>query len=186
MSIEDKIDEMLEHALLGLKEEKIHQSGYGEFTPIERLMRGAFLAKQIHSSHWLSVEFLNAEPGQFTLEMLKGFAPHTLEGWRLSVIPQVRIGSYRVDFVVMASIKNNETGGEVRRAFLAVECDGHDFHEKTKEQAARDKARDRYITGLHVPMMRFTGSEIWRSPMQCAEEVIGYFEEIIVPAVVAA
>ena len=46
---------------------------------------------------------------------------------------------------------------------IAVECDGHEFHEKTKQQAARDKARDRD---------RFTGSEIWKDPGACADEVL--------------
>lgn len=45
---------------------------------------------------------------------------------------------------------------------LAVECDGHDFHEKTKEQARRDKSRDRILISHGIHTIRFTGSEIFR------------------------
>lgn len=54
---------------------------------------------------------------------------------------------------------------------IVVECDGHDYHERTKEQAARDKARDRAMQRLGYTVIRFTGSEIWRDPVGCAKEV---------------
>lgn len=75
------------------------------------------------------------------------------------VQPQHKVGSYRVDLALIApGIK------------VAIECDGHDFHEKTKKQAAKDKARDRAITAAGYAVLRFTGSEIWANPMGCAEE----------------
>lgn len=77
---------------------------------------------------------------------------------------QVKVNQYRVDFLVVVHDK-----GGTRR--LAVECDGHDYHEKTKEQAARDKKRDRDILALGIPTMRFTGSEIWKDPAACAEQI---------------
>ena len=43
---------------------------------------------------------------------------------------------------------------------IVVELDGHDFHEKTKEQAQKDKDRDRSLTRAGYKIMRFTGSEI--------------------------
>lgn len=45
---------------------------------------------------------------------------------------------------------------------LIVELDGHDFHERTKEQAARDKSRDRAFVLAGWMVLRFTGSEIYR------------------------
>lgn len=59
---------------------------------------------------------------------------------------------------------------------VLVECDGHDWHERTKEQAARDKKRDRTLalSGYHV--LRFTGSEINKDPIACAKEV---FEHLL-------
>lgn len=57
------------------------------------------------------------------------------------------------------------------RVVLVVELDGHDFHERTKEQSTRDKARDRDITRKGWRAARFTGSEVWRNPRCVAEYV---------------
>ncbi|MEL7469967.1 MAG: DUF559 domain-containing protein [Pseudomonadota bacterium] len=70
---------------------------------------------------------------------------------------------YRADFFVT---KPGSHSGFI------VECDGHDFHEKTKQQAARDKQRDRWFLSRGWPTMRFTGSEIYNRGGRCADEVI--------------
>lgn len=59
---------------------------------------------------------------------------------------------------------------------MIIECDGHDFHERTKGQAARDRSRDRVAQHQGLPIFRFTGSEIWNDPMACADEVIAFIE----------
>ena len=71
--------------------------------------------------------------------------------------------TYKIDFVVEAP------NGEMK---LAIELDGHDFHEKTKEQAARDRQRERTIVKQGYTIFRFTGSEVFRNPRKCVEEVI--------------
>lgn len=76
---------------------------------------------------------------------------------------QVDISGYRVDLMLIGT-----------HCAVAIECDGHDFHEKTKKQASRDKARDRAITAAGYSVMRFTGSEIWRDPFACAGEAIAH------------
>lgn len=80
--------------------------------------------------------------------------------WRINT--QVKIHDYRVDFTVSSA----DT-----KKVLVIECDGHDYHERTKEQAARDRKRDRTLTSLGYCVIRFTGSEIWRDPWQCAFDV---------------
>lgn len=55
---------------------------------------------------------------------------------------------------------------------LYVELDGHDFHERTKAQARRDKSRDRAMAADGVTVLRFTGSEVWRDPDACAKETL--------------
>lgn len=55
---------------------------------------------------------------------------------------------------------------------LAIECDGHDFHERTKEQAERDRSRDRALSKAGWLVLRFTGREIYRDALKCAEEVL--------------
>jgi len=78
---------------------------------------------------------------------------------------QPKIANYRIDFV----LKVDE---EKLSATVAIECDGHDFHEKTKEQAERDKSRDRALLSKGYPVVRFTGREIWRDTKACAMQVL--------------
>jgi very-short-patch-repair endonuclease len=181
MSLEKKIEEILDASLLALKELRLHECRGENFTPIERLMQAAFAAKEIHPSHWLAMKYWPFDHGQLNLEKLRKFAPHNFLNWQLNVFPQVGVGPYTVDFVVLVSLKNSDDQ-ETNRLFVGIECDGHEFHEKTKEQAARDKARDRYLMGQHIPVMRFTGREIWRSATGCVEEVVGYFEDLVMPS----
>lgn len=79
---------------------------------------------------------------------------------RFILTPQFRWRTYRIDWHLRAGTKE-----------LFVECDGHDFHERTKEQAERDRSRDREITTAGIPFLRFTGREIHRDAAQCANEV---------------
>jgi len=60
---------------------------------------------------------------------------------------------------------------------VAIELDGHDFHERTKTQAQRDKSRDRALTKLGWKVLRFTGSEVFAEPQRVAEEL----HELFVP-----
>lgn len=82
---------------------------------------------------------------------------------------QKQIGKYRVDFEISYYPDIALPDRNVKR--LVVECDGHDFHEKTKKQAQRDKERDRMLQIAGYPVLRFTGSEIYRSPSHCALQV---------------
>ncbi len=82
--------------------------------------------------------------------------------WRDQMVTlqqQVPIGAYRVDFLIAG-----------QRAAV-VELDGHDFHERTKEQAERDKKRDRVLQATGLAVLRFTGSEVWRDPLGAARSV---------------
>ncbi len=99
--------------------------------------------------------------------------------------PQARLGEHRVDFLV--------TYGEVAPDFsrpiklpdgreipdskeitkkMVIECDGHDFHDRTKEQARKDRGRDRMLQSLGYRVYRYTGSEIWADVFICAHEAI--------------
>lgn len=55
---------------------------------------------------------------------------------------------------------------------VCIEVDGHDFHEATKEQAQRDKSRDRYLQAMGWKVVRFTGSEVSRNAWQCVEDLL--------------
>lgn len=92
---------------------------------------------------------------------------------KYDIRPQEKVGPYRIDFGVgyhpmepMDVLTNSQS---IR---IAVECDGHAFHEKTKEQAARDKARERAISLEGWTVLRFTGSEIYKDADACARTVM--------------
>ena len=101
----------------------------------------------------------------------------------LLVAPQAQISDMRVDFVlthfgmwpnfdIKETFKGREIpGSSFSRVRAVVECDGHEFHEKTKSQAARDKARDRALVSQGFRVFRLSGSEIWNHPGATAYEV---------------
>jgi very-short-patch-repair endonuclease len=114
----------------------------------------------------------------------------------ISIEPQTKIGRYTVDFMIQYRViaidyppevykdSNSQsrfvTNGEL--AFyekitrqLVVECDGHQFHEKTKEQVSRDKKRDRDLQTAGYKVFRFSGSEISNDPIACAYDVLRGF-----------
>lgn len=78
---------------------------------------------------------------------------------------------FRVDFCISCKMKGEYIS-------LVVECDGHDYHEKTKEQAQKDKNRDRLLKMAGYEVIHFTGSEIWADPSKCAREVISMLKRL--------
>lgn len=74
---------------------------------------------------------------------------------------QVPVGDYFVDFTFTHPDSSHR---------YAIELDGHEWHEKTREQAARDRQRERVITAHGWTVVRFTGSEVTRAPLSCARE----------------
>lgn len=74
---------------------------------------------------------------------------------------------YRVDFYV----EDKKTG-----ACVIVECDGHDFHEKTKEQVNYGNQRDYDLKMLGYDVLHFTGSRIYNNPVSCALDVFKFID----------
>lgn len=111
----------------------------------------------------------------------------TKDLWRdcLEIEPQARLCGFRVDFMLtftgerLAPRSQGDDGAKswhhelqpIQKKMI-VECDGHDFHEKTKEQAKRDKLRDRILQSLGFPVYHYTGSEIWDDAFGAAAQVI--------------
>lgn len=88
--------------------------------------------------------------------------------WIFALVPQYQWNSYRIDFAMW--VKGNP-------APVFIECDGHDFHERTKEQAERDRSRDRAIQAAGIPVLRFTGREIWRDASAVMVEIINFVSD---------
>jgi very-short-patch-repair endonuclease len=79
--------------------------------------------------------------------------------------PKILHTRYIADFAVIA---NSGSGP----ALCVIECDGHDYHERTKEQARHDRKRDRELLMLGVTTVRFTGSEIFTDGANCALDAL--------------
>lgn len=79
---------------------------------------------------------------------------------------------YRVDFLITAK----DLLDRKKYYSFIIECDGHEFHEKTKEQAAHDKARDRDLAECADLVLHYTGSEIykWRAIADIGNRICKY------------
>jgi very-short-patch-repair endonuclease len=106
----------------------------------------------------------------------------------LIIAPQVQIATYRVDFLLTLVVHiidevelpqgvagHQDAFGRVVKE-VVVECDGHEFHDRTKQQASRDRRRDRELQLRDLAVVRFTGSDIFRDPFQCASDALDVLE----------
>jgi very-short-patch-repair endonuclease len=90
-----------------------------------------------------------------------------LFGCCICIEPQYKVGTYRADFRVTNPFNKRS---------VIVECDGHLFHEKTKQQAAHDKKRDRYFAQEGHSLLRFTGSEIMNNSQECLTDIFKFLD----------
>jgi len=174
----------------GLREEFVSEAG-NQFdhalaaaeSPIERL----FLATMLTSGWGIADQSNWSDAYQIAAEIsgnphrrgrLNAFTSDDTYARLCMLQPIVVVGakSYRVDFAFFVK----ECPARPRIS-LAVELDGHDFHERTKEQARRDKARDRALTGAGWHVLRFTGSEVYRDPGACLTSIDEIAESIAYP-----
>lgn len=88
----------------------------------------------------------------------------------IKVYRQAAVDKYRADFLLAWKFGD-------RHGYLAIECDGHQYHDATKEQASRDRARDRLFQSLGVVIFRFTGRDLWQSAYGCQYDIAMYLYE---------
>jgi very-short-patch-repair endonuclease len=86
--------------------------------------------------------------------------------------PQSKVKTARGEYVVDFLVRHDSE--RQRQTDFVIELDGHEFHEKTPQQATRDKARERAILKGGVPVLRFSGYEIVRDARGCIREVEEY------------
>ena len=139
-------------------------------SPIESLLMAAIVILGINSkirkNEELSFSFSSAK----TEEELERHSSEKL--WDVVVGQQIKIGPHTPDFCAIMTCNMRYC---LRLFRLVIECDGHEWHEKTKEQAAADRKRDRLFVKNGYAVMRFTGSEIWRDPMECVIDIDNFF-----------
>ena len=74
---------------------------------------------------------------------------------------------YRVDFLIPVEYTNPKDKSIIRK-FYVIECDGHEFHEKTKKQVIKNNERTRDLQEYGYDVIKFSGSEIYHTSNQCA------------------
>lgn len=79
----------------------------------------------------------------------------------LLIIPQWRVGKYRVDFALRWPAVGR---------IVCVELDGHEFHDRDERERRYEKARDRFLTTAGYRFLHFTGTEVVKDPCAVALE----------------
>jgi very-short-patch-repair endonuclease len=92
------------------------------------------------------------------------------------IYQQAAVLHYRADFLLGAM-----AAPDAAPHWVVVECDGHQFHERTQDQAEHDRARDRAMTAAGYQVFRFTGREIQRDARRCANEVLAHLRPFARP-----
>ena len=100
-----------------------------------------------------NISYAGERPPEFAHEP----AGKTVE---VDISQQVDVAGYRVDFLFTIQSTLNR---DLRR-LVAVELDGHSFHDRTPAQASRDRARDRALLRHGVPTLRFTFEDFVKRP----------------------
>lgn len=92
-----------------------------------------------------------------------------LEMFGTIVSPQFKIDKYRADFLV-----SYRKDPEFVTKKVVVECDGHNFHDRSEPERRAEKQRDRFFQKNGYRVFHFTGSEIIKNPFFCASEVLEF------------
>ena len=82
----------------------------------------------------------------------------------LVLIPQYRWSFYRSDFALFE-----------HEIPLLIECDGKNFHSSEK-QREHDLRKDMAAADRHMQTIRFSGQQIYKDALSCAEEIGEHFK----------
>lgn len=89
---------------------------------------------------------------------------------------EVTVGGelFRLDFVIVPTTDQAALIAKAEKLNLIVqhvgiELDGHDFHERTKEQVTRRDRRDRILQDHNWRILHFSGSEFHGDPVACID-----------------
>lgn len=150
-----------------LAEESFHCDMYMDCTS------GA-IQSPIESLFYIALNFVNKTSFLCRFSTLQHYTIGHHE--RLLIFPQHSVGKYKADFVVFYGIVSNEEEKNVSYdgKWVAVELDGHQFHEMSEPQRRYEKERDRFFQKEGYLVFRYTGSEIFKNPIKSAAEVMAY------------
>jgi len=113
----------------------------------------------------------------------KLYVAHDKESLNYLLEPQYshpeKTGKYRLDFMVdvfgyYMNYSNTYPDERLMSSpdpLVAVEIDGHEWHEKTKEQVTYHKQRERFLVSKGWRLFRYSGSEVYRDPDGCINDL---------------
>ncbi len=93
-----------------------------------------------------------------------------IRGDGLHITPQFQLGRYRADFL----LEQQGIGPDGLLTPVAVELDGHAFHDRDKHQRSYEKARDREFQRSGYKVLHFTGSDVVADPYKVAFEALQF------------
>lgn len=137
-------------------------------SPVEAALGHALLRLMLDPKEFGPPEYANLFFPTGEIRSMDEVPP--IKGVKLGVInvaPGCWADQYQSDYLL-----DVKAPGSRRVVRGTLECDGHDFHEKTPEQVSHDRKRDRDFQAGGITVLRFPGYEIFDRPDHCAREAI--------------
>ena len=104
-------------------------------------------------------------------EYQQALAEKKINGGSFVLVPQWSVNQVGlVDLAVFIPGLNH------RQPVVVVECDGHQFHERTPEQASKDRRRVRILQRLGIWVYPFTGTDVVRNSEESAQEIAEFID----------
>jgi len=151
----DHVNQAIDAAVLEIREELV-QAVIRSIanSPLESPLEAAFLA------YWTAASRVYHRPD---LDLRCQHEVKTSRG-----------ATYRADFLIAPS-PNGWYAALLDTGFqgVVVELDGHEFHERTKEQVAQRNQRDRALQADGFPVLHCSGSELHRNGAEVVEALRG-------------
>ena len=113
-----------------------------------------------------------ARRGSGTLILVDDPHPSGLLPNSYDIAAQAKIGRYRLDFHIWPWL----SGGQ--RWTFAVEIDGHAWHERSHQEAAAQRRRDRWCATREIFTIRFAAIEVFNDRLAVATELFEMIEAI--------
>jgi len=104
----------------------------------------------------------NGKKFKFTDSPIEDVLKWELQARNIKFETRKSIGQYRVDFFFP-------------QANLIVEADGYEYH-STKKQREKDFERQVTLMKKGYMVLRFTGSQIYKDPIHCVNQIVGTLE----------
>ncbi len=123
--------------------------------------------EQLFAAAWRIAEWISTEEREIRAHLVPQHEISTTDGQR-----------FRADFLAGVYLpyrgqRDSVIDDALDAIKVVIELDGHEFHERTKEQVESRNARDRALQADGYRVLHFAGSEVVRDPVACASGVLG-------------